>query len=519
MLYARQANRFVFHFNFYFSELTLHIMNKTALQRRLKQKTLKHNWKQRKEKTLVFTASTSVDCDIVNKFSSFNRAIRTIAFCKKYLNKLKKKKLLKAVISDENDIKEACKTQLLTLEELEKAKVDIIKACQEKYFGKDILKLNEKQCLPKDSKLYPSIDQNGLLRIGGRLHHSEFSFNKKHPIIIPYGCAMMQAIINDAHKQTFHGGNQITMNQIRHEYWILAGKRAVKSSINNCVTCYRFRSENSHQLMGSLPAARTKIAQKPFTYTGTDLCGPFHYKAMRARGVVTSKGYVVIFVCLVTKAIHIELVSDMTAEAFVAAFRRLIGRRGHVRHLYCDNRGNFTKGNTILKLESEKAIEKFNIKIVQELSVIRTKFHFNPVYSPWMGGIWERGVGSIKYHLKRTIKDHILSYEEFTTVLSQIEAILNSSDHFLIGMALTAPIETDHLDTNLNRLSKWKMCGRLKQEFWTKWSNDYIASLQKGSKWTEMERNFEVGDMLLLKEENTAPLFWPLGRIEEFIRV
>lgn len=212
------------------------------------------------------------------------------------------------------------------------------------------------------------------------------------------------------------------------------------------------------------------MLQKPFAYTGTDLCGPLRYKAMRAGGVVTSKGYIVIFICLTTRAIHIELVSDMSADAFVAAFRRLIGRRGHVQHLYCDNGGNFVKSNTILELESEQAAEQYNIKIAQELSTVMTKFHFNPPYSPWMEGIWERGVSSIKYHLKRTIGDTILSYVEFTTVLCQIEATLNSRPiaplsenpedlgvltpgYFLFGTVLTAPVEGDHTNIELKRLS------------------------------------------------------------------
>lgn len=169
------------------------------------------------------------------------------------------------------------------------------------------------------------------------------------------------------------------------------------------------------------------------------------------------------------------------------------------------------------------------------MSVVQTKFHFNPAYSPWMGGISKRAVGSIKYHLKRTVKDQVLSYEEFTTVLIQIKAILNSRrlspmsenpedldvltpGHFLVGTALTAPVESDHTNTEMNRLTNWELCGRLKQEFRTKWSNDYVTLLQKRGKWTEKQRDFKVGDMVLLKEENTAPLFWPLGRIERIYK-
>lgn len=196
-----------------------------------------------------------------------------------------------------------------------------------------------------------------------------------------------------------HGGNQLTLSQIRHEYWILAAKRAVKTYIDNCVKCHRFRHNNSCQLMGSLPSARTEVVQKAFTNTGTDLCGPIYLKIQKTRGSVTKKGYIVIFVCLSTKAVHIEVVTDQTSEAFIAAFKRLVGRRGNISNLYSDNGTNFIGANKILQLESEQAIKDYNMQIAKELAIMHTKFHFNPALSPWIGGIWERGIGSIKHHL------------------------------------------------------------------------------------------------------------------------
>lgn len=200
--------------------------------------------------------------------------------------------------------------------------------------------------------------------------------------------------------------------------------------------------------------------------------------------------------------------------------------------LHCDNGTNFVGANGILQLECEQAIKDYNLEIQKELNKYRTKFMFNTSLSPWMRGIWERGIGSIKYHLKRTIGEKILTYEELSTVLCQVEAILNSRPivslsenpddldiltpgHFLVGSALTAPIEQNLLDTTLNRLSRWELCNRMKQEFWCKWSNDYITQLQKRSKWSDIEKNLAVGDIVLLKEENTPPLRWPLGRISK----
>lgn len=249
---------------------------------------------------------------------------------------------------------------------------------------------------------------------------------KNIQFIIPYGCHLMKLIILNAHKKTMHGGNQLTLCQIRHEYWIMSAKRAIKNILHRCVICHRFKTQNSAQLMGNLPAIRTKIVEKAFTNTGTDLCGPVFLRMASGRGVKTQKGYIVIFICMSTRAIHIEVVTDLTSEAFIAAFKRLIGRRGNVANLYCDNGTNFIGAKKILMLESEQAILDFNTEIQEALATENTKFHFNPALSPWMGGLWERGVGSIKYHLKRTIASRIMTYEELSTVLVQIEAILNS---------------------------------------------------------------------------------------------
>lgn len=378
--------------------------------------------------------------------------------------------------------------------------------------------------------LYPFTDEHGILRVGGRLQNSEFDFNKKHPIIIPYGCKLMELIIDDAHKRVLHGGNQLTLAQIRHEFWIVSAKRAVKKYINGCVTCHRFRKMDSNQLMGNLPAARTKIVPKAFTCTGVDLCGPINLKIMKARGVTTQKSYIVIFICMSTRAIHIEIVTDLTAEAFIASFKHFVGRRGNVAHLYSDNGTNFVGANGILMLESEQAMNEYNVTIQKELANLRTRFHFNPSLSPWFGRIWERGVGSIKYHLKRTIKDQILTYEQLSTILIQIEAILNSRPiaplsenpedletltpgHFLVGTALTAPVEPNLGNIRENRLSDWQLCVRLKQQFWEKWSNDYITQLQLRHKWKNAQENLAVGDLVLVKEENTPPMHWPLGRV------
>lgn len=213
----------------------------------------------------------------------------------------------------------------------------------------------------------------------------------------------------------------------------------------------------------------------------------------------------------------------------------MIARRGNVRNLYCDNGTNFVGTRNILQLESEQAIIQFNEEIHDKLLKHNTRFIFNPPAAPWFGGIWERHVGSIKFHLKRVVADKKLTFEELTTVLYQIEACLNSRPlcpltdnaddlealtpgHFIIGYPLTAPIELDLQGEPENRLSRWELCKRMRQDFWSQWSNEYVSQLQLRSKWSVVQKNLETGDLVLIKDENTAPLHWPLGRIKKIYR-
>lgn len=221
-----------------------------------------------------------------------------------------------------------------------------------------------------------------------------------------------------------------------------------------------------------MPAARINPS-KPFTHTGIDYAGPIQIRVSKGRGNKSYKGYIAVFVCLATKAIHIEAVSDMTAEAFLAAFKRFTSRRGCCRHIYSDNGTTFVGANKILDKEFQQATTPSN-KTIIHLTNIGTQWHFIPPGAPHFGGIWEAGVKSIKYHLKRIIKDHTLTFEEITTVLYQIESCLNSRPlyplnhdqnnyevitpaHFLIGQALVAPPETTLNLETISPVKRWKL--------------------------------------------------------------
>lgn len=283
--------------------------------------------------------------------------------------------------------------------------------------------------------------------------------------------------------------------------------------------------------MADLPSERVSPAP-PFLRVGVDYCGPFQVKYPIRRSAAR-KHFVAIFVCLVTKAIHLELVSDLTSEAFIAAFKRFVARRGKPVLVMCDNATNFVGAKR--KLDELRQLfieERFQDLVTRGVIEEGIEFRFIPARSPNFGGLWEAAVKSFKGHFKRTIGDRVLQYDEMITVLTQIEAILNSrpltpvsndpSDfealtpgHFLVQRPLTAIPEPSLEDRQQNRLSMWQQAQDYVQQIWTKWSTQYLSDLHNRTKWTRKRDNISVGTLVLLKEDKLPPLKWKLGRVIE----
>lgn len=184
--------------------------------------------------------------------------------------------------------------------------------------------------LPKSSsliRLTPFVDSAGLLRIGDRLQQSLMPASAKHPLILPKLSPLTSLIIRDAHARTMHGGTQVTITFIRNNYWIIGGRIPVRSFILKCVPCTRYRKQKAQQLMGQLPAERI-TPSRPFLHTGVDYAGPFSIKSWKGRNAYSYKGYIVLFVCLASSALHLEVATDYTSEAFLAAYKRFTARRG-----------------------------------------------------------------------------------------------------------------------------------------------------------------------------------------------
>ncbi|GBM20678.1 hypothetical protein AVEN_150654-1 [Araneus ventricosus] len=451
---------------------------------------------------------------LFNKCSSWSKVVRVAAWCLRFIKNLQKT----------ND---KTKTFLLT-SEFEEAQNVILKSVQEEAFHEEIQRLKINKPIKTRSKLLalcPYLDGNEILRVGGRLRHAKLHENTKYPVILPKDHVVTDLIIRHYHLKYLHAGNQLVHSAIRQRYWILCARVAIKRIIWKCVRCARLRSALSQQLMGDLPPSRVNPS-RAFSKVGVDLSGPFQVKPRKGRGIRPMKTYACIFVCFTVKAVHLEMLGDLSSDCFIAALKRFAARRGKPDEIFSDCGTNFIGASKELKAVcSTESVANF-------LCTNEIVWHFNPPSAPHFGGLWEAAVKSMKFHLRRAIGAQILIYEEFSTLLVQIEACLNSrplvpvsSDpddlsvitpaNFLIGSTLDAIPERDVTNFTIPLADRWKLVQQISQSFWKRWSSEYITQFQRRSKWQRPHYNLRVNDIVLIKDDNLPPLKWRMGRVVE----
>lgn len=470
------------------------------------------------EKTTAIVLNVTVNTDILPDVSSYFKLQKVVAFCSRFIHNCKNSK--QKIVGP------------ISIKELRAASINIIKIIQKDSYAREIEVLNNKGQLEKCNKLLklnPFTDTNNILRVGGRLENAKMNYDAKHQILLPRKHNVTRLIIKMAHQHTLHGGPKLTEAVLRQRYWIPNGYNVIKSILHECTTCRRYGQRTMTQQMASLPLDRVDSLQA-FETCGIDYAGPIQVRTWKGRGHKSYKAYIAVFVCMATKAIDLECVSDMTADAFIAALRRFVSKRGIPTKIFSDNGSNFVKANKLLQLSSQEEEAEYNEKIYNELQKANIEWHFIPPGAPNFGGLWEAAVKSMKTHLKKVIGDSTLTYEELTTLLYQIEASLNSRPlcplsndpndissltpgHFLVGRPLLSLPEGNVMDINTNRLSRWQMIQKMHQQFWRKWHTEYLNRLQERPKWMQKREDPEINDLVLIKDENLPPSRWAMARI------
>lgn len=208
------------------------------------------------------------------------------------------------------------------------------------HFAEDLkLLTSNRRCSHKLRPLKPFVDPVGnILRVGGRLRESELPYEIRHPILLPKNSKLSLLLIDFVHISHCHPGSQTTQNilqisKYQQEYWIISARSVIRKQLNRCIPCFKASPKVLQPSMGDLPKSRL-LGTKAFTHVGVDFAGPFLVKSDLLLRIQTTKGYLCMFVCMTTRAVHLELVSDLSMALFLAAFDRFVSRRGRCTDLY-----------------------------------------------------------------------------------------------------------------------------------------------------------------------------------------
>ena len=275
--------------------------------------------------------------------------------------------------------------------------------------------------------------------------------------------------------------------------------------------------------MADLPKDRLQPDKPPFSHVGVDYFGPFLVK----RGRSTVKRYGVMFTCLVTRAVHMEIAHTLDTDSCLSAIRRFVCRRGQVSIIRSDNGTNFVAAERELR----DAIQHWNqAKIQDTLRHRGVEWIFNPPAGSHFGGIWERQIRSVRKILKSVLKEQVVDDESLQTLMCEVEAIMNdrpitkSSDDVNDLEALTPnhilllkrqPLLPPGLfeKEDLYSRRRWKQVQYLANLFWRRWVREYLPLLQERQKWTQVSQNLTPGDVVMIVDDSAPRNSWVLGKV------
>ena len=430
----------------------------------------------------------------------------------------------------------------LTVSHLAEAETRLYLLSQQRTFSDELQRLTSAEPVKQSSRLKslnPFVNSQGLLCVGGRLSHSVcVSSLQAQPPILCASDHLTVLIFQRYHESEGHCGPTALLAKLSTILYVMSARRLARSICASCVTCRRRTPKPLVQQMGDLPTHRVNPALC-FINTGLDYAGPIQLKRGNPRRPTITKGYLAVFICLATKAIHIEVVSDQSTSTLIAALKRFCSIRGLPKNIYSDNGSNFVGARHELHdLYLFLQLPSTNDALRSSLMSDRIAWHTIPQRAPHFGGIWEAAVKSSKHLLRRVVGGVRLYYEELVTITHQISACLNSRPylaldcqepggelpltpgHFLIGRPLRAyPEEPEQADLSLT--NRWQLCKAIVQEFWDSWAKSYLSSLQKRKKWTKPTPNISIGDLVMMLDESNPSAHpqqkristWRFGRV------
>ncbi|KAG1661284.1 Cyclin-dependent kinase 8 [Nymphon striatum] len=431
----------------------------------------------------------------MERWSTLNKAYRVIAWVLRFTSRPPKSQ--RAPSLSENDYI--------------KARLAFVNILQNQYFSQEINNLKSGIKIPKDSKLVkfsPILDDDGFIRVGGRIQLSELAYESKHPLILPR-CHGVMLLVKFIHLFRNHAGVDTMITCLKSEFEIIGVRQIAKAVKKACVSCQKIDVRACNEPTAPLPKAR--VTKSPvFTVTGIDFAGPIF-----CSDLPNKKYYICLFVCAVVRAIHLELVDSLTSEDFILAFRRFAALKRVPSIVYSDNGKNLVGGQRILSSCSAAP-----------------QWRFICPRSPWWGGWWERLVRSVKNGIRKTVGKGCLTKIQLQTCLCEVAnsrplTFVGSDvenkppltpNHFLAGQG-NHGLFTRHQEDPDN-ISSENLCIReqemlqRQEEFWKVWSSDYLRNLPAAYNKFKKQGNLKVGSVVLIKEDNSPRLKWVVGIVE-----
>ena len=381
------------------------------------------------------------------------------------------------------------------------------------------------------------LDPAGVWRCGRRLLNADVSYTTKHPALLHKDHHLTKLLILRAHERVLHNGVRETLTELRSKYWLVKGRSYTKKILRQCVLCRRIEGKPySAPLPPPLPEFRV-TREPPFTSTGIDFAGPLYVRTSNPKK--SRKVWICLYTCCVIRAVHLDLVPDLTTPSFLRSLKRFSARRGLPWSIISDNAKTFKAAansiQTVLKNE-----------VRRHLSDLGVEWRINVEKAPWWGGIFERMIRSTKRCLRKAIGRARLTYDELLTVVTEVEMVINSrpltyvsSDdlqepltpsHFLTGRrTLSLPdslcygrdVEEDDVELAHDHLTKRMIhLNVVLNQFWRRWSQEYLLELRESHRrqtGTDNPIEVAVGDIVLVHGDQPRA-FWKLAQVKELIK-
>ena len=467
----------------------------------------------------------------VSRFSKLKRLIRVSAWVEKAIKRMRR-------IETSTDLQPS---------DITSAHMRWLRFIQSEGYKEELSLLKSDKCNKLIRQLNLKISDDGLMISIGRLQNADVPESARQPILLPNKHPFTRLVIMDEHEaKGLHPGTSQVLCKLRESYWIPKGRITVQSVLRSCYLCRKHHG-GPFKISEMAPLPTERVSRSPpFVNTGVDYFGPILVKDVENE---KHKTWICLLTCMVTRAIHLEVVEDMTTISFIRAFRRFLARRGTPAIVYSDNAKQFKLASDLLK---DLRGPEFNEEITTYMTSENITWKFIPEKSPWFGGFYERMVSLVKGPLRKIIGKGFPCLDELRSAITEIEALVNSRPLVYVDADRDSPhtiTPKDFLSLNpktgvpfistrcsaepvFNPLkeastihSLWETGNAAVDEFWKLWHAEYLLSLRErykilfktttGEDWTNKPY---IGTVVLVKDDNLRRGQWRLGRITEIIK-